>query len=728
MGRDFGFHFADFFTGALLKVCARTNKVMVSRAVKALNSIINAGCLTTLPRACQAFITNNKALRIACIGLIATCIAQFPSQDLEPFVAAFEPVLKEGVSDAAPEVRDTSRKSFKVYAEKFPDRAQILTTTLPGNVLKYLLPDSRSSVSQARTITASTARSASSMGRFGDTGELPRHQSSRELTTGLSRTGPSRTGPMRARTMAMTEHAPSASFKMPSTSAPHTSQSTQPYTYHITQHQHHHQQQPPSQQLQSSMSQQHHTLTRNHGPASRTGSLADTSDSAGHGTLRLASQRSRPLSSSALTPSSMLQRTPSINLATNGGPQRVVPASYNADAAKPTRPTSVSRFSKTEPASKANRISTISSHSTHSTSLERDPNQMSASERAKAYSASLKNEMASRRASDLHMRTGLGTRRATSDHVGYSGYASMSSTSISASSNASTAPTSAAASTTSASPASSSSTSPTAMHSPNHDHLFSTFRAPASSQTASSPSESCTSPDARRWTPPRSQPSDDAINNAVESDPLSPTVMAQVSLEADRSISDRSISDQNHHQEHQQQHQNDVSVVEALSRANTGQTPLSPHSPLHPHTALPYPPLTQSGEHEQANSPNSLYAPPSPLQENHEADVRDFDFAEAYSDADTDHNMSVPDHESLFGNTESYLQIEKEILELQQSLKGRVPARSNEGQDRSDFMDEDAQVIEQEQIAVKVYAEEYEATLAAASCSSTSLPSSHEEE
>ena len=123
MGRDFVLHFADFFTGALIKVCARTNKVMVSRAVKALNSIISVGTVVLLPKACQAFSTPNKALRIACIGLIASCITQFSTQELDPFLSSFEPVLKEGVQDAAPEVRDTSRKSFKTYALKFPERS-----------------------------------------------------------------------------------------------------------------------------------------------------------------------------------------------------------------------------------------------------------------------------------------------------------------------------------------------------------------------------------------------------------------------------------------------------------------------------------------------------------------------------------------------------------------------------------------------------------------------------
>ncbi|KAF9199677.1 hypothetical protein BGZ49_010178 [Haplosporangium sp. Z 27] len=640
MGRDFGLHFPDLFTGALLKVCARTNKVMVTRAVKALTSIINSGCTPTLPKVCQAFATNNKTQRIACIGLIASCIAQFNSQELEPFLASFEPVLKEGVSDAAPEVRDTSRKSFKVYAEKFPERSQMLTSTLPANVLKYLLPDAKKTTGSQPRI--STIRPAA---RLADAGEPSRHHSS----AGPSR--PSRFGPVRARTVGAPEHVPSSSFKTPSSSSlsQHSSQSTQPYSYHGAQQSH---------TQQPSVPQQHQTLTRNHGPPSRTGSHSDLPDANnGHGVLRVSSQRARTFNGTMST-NSMPQRSPSINLATNGGPQRVVPGGpYGTDASKLTRNPS-NRLSKVEPNSKPSRGSTPSSH-------EPINREMSASERAKAYSASLKSEMANRRSVDLHTRAGLGARRVVSDNIVYSG--SMSSSSISVSSNASTAPSSTATSTTSVSPVSSSSTSPTTVHSPNHDQLFTMFRAPANSQMASSPPESCHSPDYRHSTPPMSQHADDPILSAS----LSPKFMAQVSLDGTDGSS----------------HSDEAAAAIPV--------PLSPHSPLH-----------QQSPHEEV---------PKAIEQ------QDLDIVDALGDEDTDHNMSIPDHESLFGNTENYLQAEKEISELQQTFKDQVEEEKNL------FMDEDLQPVDQDHLVVKAYAE-YEATMAAASCSSSSLPSSHDDE
>ncbi|KAF9121537.1 hypothetical protein BGW39_010447 [Mortierella sp. 14UC] len=648
MGRDFSLQFPDIFTPALLKVCARTNKVMVTRAVKALQSIISAGCLLTLPKACQAFTTNNKTLRIACIGLIASCIAQFSSQELEAHLGSFEPVLKEGVSDAAPEVRDTSRKSFKVYAQKFPERSSALTSTLPGNVLKYLLPDARSSASLVRP---TTGRITPTSGRTDGPGELSRHQSSRD---GLSRTAPSRIGPVRARTTTPAEQF-STSVKVTASSTPHVASSSQIYGYNTS--------------LNAPAQSTSPHLVRNHGPASRTGSFADPSDHSGHSSLRMGAQRTRALSSNSMTSSSMYQRSPSINIATNGGPQRVVPpGSYNSDASKSTRPNSLtSRLSKVDPVSKGSRISTISSQSA---SAEREP--MSASERAKAYSASLKNEMANRRAGDMGMRTNVSTRRVVTDPPGYGAYGPTTSISTPASSTTSTAPVSAATSITSISPASSSSTSPTTAHSPHHDQLFSSFRAPASPHASSSPPESCASPDYRHSTPPSSQHSDENAHMA----PLSPTKMAQVSLEGS---------------------------MEPQPLASTASPLHSRESSQEPHLGHP-----GSGHSSHQGSPHS--------HDTANVEIQDLEFSEPGIDADRDHDMTIPDHESLFGNTDNYLRTEQEISALQHTG------------DKSTFMEEDTQLIDHDQMAVKAYVDEYEASLAAASCSSTSLSSSVEGE
>lgn len=93
--------------------------------------------------------------------------------------------------------------------------------------------------------------------------------------------------------------------------------------------------------------------------------------------------------------------------------------------------------------------------------------------------------------------------------------------------------------------------------------------------------------------------------------------------------------------------------------------------------------------------------------------------------------MSMPDHASLFGTTEDYLkmeqEMEQEVAEIEEEVARNKLAKS-EIEDKHGFMDEDPELMDHEHLEVKAYAADYEATLAAASCSSTSLPSSHEEE
>ncbi|KAG0362795.1 hypothetical protein BG005_004172 [Podila minutissima] len=712
MGRDFGPQCADLFTGPLLRVCARTNKVMVSRAVKALTSMINAGAISVLPKTCAAFATPNKAQRIACINLIATCVSQFSPQELEPHLPVLEPVLKEGVQDAAPEVRDTSRKSFKVYAAKFPERSSVLTSTLPGNVLKYLLPDTRSTASSlSRPTTPGLAGRRSPMGRLADGGDAMRSNSTRELITGPARAAAtSRVGPVRARTMPVSE---GPSTVKANSGIQHTPSTTQPYNYS------HNQPSKPTTSTLSSSSARNH-LGMRAGSYSESSSTTD-SMGGGHAPLRSASQRSRNLTSGSIANSNLMQRSQAINLTSNGGPQRVVSGGhFSNNLAHPTsthintngsdpkpRPNSfLSRSSKAEPISKAGRISS---------SGNAEP--MSASERAKAYSASLKNEMAIRRAgsasADLTMRAN-GPRRPNMDQPiqqqGYSVYGSSSSSSV-ASITTSTAP-----STSSVSPISSTSTSPITAHSPARDQLFSSFRGPMSPQTASSPPESCASPDyGRGQSPPLTSSAMDSEATSVAPVPLSPTVLAQVSLGSQSTESLHQVHASRESSPHASFSSGSSSLVHGTSLA---QGSPSAHGSPHPHTP-------EQSHHSQSPHPTQPFQPSDEAMQHISEDV---EFSEP----------SIPDHESLFGPTEEYLKAEKEIQEhreqlhqLQAHTNGQFHPEQEDGSKQCSYMDEDPRLADHEQtqeLAVKVYADDYEASLAAASCSSTSLPSSLEEE
>ncbi|KAF9975176.1 hypothetical protein BGZ73_001249 [Actinomortierella ambigua] len=470
MQGDFGPLLGEVFTGPLLQVCARTNKVMVTRAVKALQSTIDAGSLVCLPKACAEIASPNKTLRIACIGLVARSIDRFSTHELEPFVNVFEPVLKEGVSDAAPEVRDTSRKTFKAYASKFPERATSLMATMPANVLKYLQPDAKSASGTgpgsatgastlSRTATGGITKSLPSGGAKASLGS--RHHSAREMSLGgVSRIGTSaRPVPTRAASVpaAVTgEHVGQSTLRSLMTSSSstttHHSSTTSPHAHH---HHYHPQQQSQQQQQPPHHRLSHHgqyhphdiprnslverrpsverTVSRSYGTTaarhpvhehSESSLLSTTTSSSASGmSARPLGSRSRTLSGNSMTASAMMQRAPAINLAAHGGAQRVAPTGSSSQFSHISSTGSSShgsintsafntgaRASGAVPATRSARAS-ISGSSGHGAAPKERV--MSASERAKAYSASLKLEMSQRRASDAKAAALRGRRAAT---------------------------------------------------------------------------------------------------------------------------------------------------------------------------------------------------------------------------------------------------------------------------------------------------------------------------
>ncbi|KAG0229017.1 hypothetical protein BGW42_001838 [Actinomortierella wolfii] len=459
MQSDFGPLLGEVFTGPLLQVCARTNKVMVTRAVKALQSTVDAGSLVCLPKACAEIASPNKTLRIACIGLVARSIDRFSAQELEPFVTIFEPVLKEGVSDAAPEVRDTSRKSFKAYASKFPERATALMATMPANVLKYLQPDAKTASGTGSAAGASALSRSATTG--GITKSLPtggvkpslatRHHSTRDMSLGgTSRVGGSSARPLPVRAAsvpvaASADHAGQSSLRSLKTSslAHHHHQSHHPHQLHQQQlhhSSHHGQHHPhaPSDIPRTSLVERQSSVERpfrSYGSATARHPIPEHSE---HSTLsstttlsssgfsaRSLNNRSRTLSGNAMTASAMMQRAPAINLAAHGGAQRVAPSGSTSHYSHTSSSGSSSHGSlntasynagrtatKVEPVARSNRMS-VSSASGHGPAPKERA--MSASERAKAYAASLKLEMSQRRAANDAKAAALRGRRAMTE-------------------------------------------------------------------------------------------------------------------------------------------------------------------------------------------------------------------------------------------------------------------------------------------------------------------------
>ncbi|KAG7446429.1 uncharacterized protein BT62DRAFT_825076, partial [Guyanagaster necrorhizus] len=113
------------FFPTLLSVCARTNKVFVTRARACILVIIES---TQLPSILPYFVHSIKdkstSLRlVAAIGVL-TCMNCLNPPDLEKEVRAkeIENLIKATTRDANADVRKTGRKVFEAFKVLLPDR------------------------------------------------------------------------------------------------------------------------------------------------------------------------------------------------------------------------------------------------------------------------------------------------------------------------------------------------------------------------------------------------------------------------------------------------------------------------------------------------------------------------------------------------------------------------------------------------------------------------------
>jgi hypothetical protein len=163
---------SDQLVPPLLKLCARTNKVMVQRASKTLNQIIvSCAHLKFVHKFADAMANQSKSLRVIVAGALKLLLENTHAHTITmELVAEIEKVIRLGLTDAEPAARERSRASYHLYCEYFPDRVHEFIKTLDSTTKKYLsdrtgdsgkrqpLLSSRSTPSSPEKAVAPTAR------------------------------------------------------------------------------------------------------------------------------------------------------------------------------------------------------------------------------------------------------------------------------------------------------------------------------------------------------------------------------------------------------------------------------------------------------------------------------------------------------------------------------------------------------------------------------------------
>ncbi|KAI0267166.1 clasp N terminal-domain-containing protein [Gloeopeniophorella convolvens] len=158
------------FVPALLSICSRPNKIFISRAKAAIQTIIDqTQLISLLPYFVGALGDKSATLRLIAIESVLACVQCFNPPDLEKETRAkdVENAIKLTATDASADVRKASRLVFDAYKILLPSRVESFTAPLSPTMRKYLNINAPSvnsrPPSQQSTHSLPTTRPASSM-------------------------------------------------------------------------------------------------------------------------------------------------------------------------------------------------------------------------------------------------------------------------------------------------------------------------------------------------------------------------------------------------------------------------------------------------------------------------------------------------------------------------------------------------------------------------------------
>ncbi|KAJ2515517.1 hypothetical protein H4217_005122 [Coemansia sp. RSA 1939] len=124
----------------VLKICARANKVFVTRGVSCLTTVITySHASEQAPHVCRAATTDaNKTMRASAAKLLMSMVSCCTVPELAPHMAVVEKAIASGVVDANPDARTTSRQTYEIFVKRFADRVDQFHAGLSATAKKYL--------------------------------------------------------------------------------------------------------------------------------------------------------------------------------------------------------------------------------------------------------------------------------------------------------------------------------------------------------------------------------------------------------------------------------------------------------------------------------------------------------------------------------------------------------------------------------------------------------------
>ncbi|KAK9759906.1 hypothetical protein K7432_016599 [Basidiobolus ranarum] len=129
---------AKVYLPVILKNCGRTNKIIRTKAVDSLVSILSSsGPTSWFVTLLEERTSENKDVRFGVIRALQ-CIIDLYESILSEEVEIIEDTIASGISDASPEVRDIAFKAYRAYFSRISSRELVFRESLDPVALKTL--------------------------------------------------------------------------------------------------------------------------------------------------------------------------------------------------------------------------------------------------------------------------------------------------------------------------------------------------------------------------------------------------------------------------------------------------------------------------------------------------------------------------------------------------------------------------------------------------------------
>ncbi|KAG7095091.1 hypothetical protein E1B28_005878 [Marasmius oreades] len=140
----------------LLALCARANKVIVSRARTCVFSVIeNTQLPAVLPYLLQNIKDKSTTLRLVAVESTIACLTGFDPSDLQKEARSqeIEAIIKIASRDANADIRKAGKKAFNAYKVALPNRIDQFVKPLTPKIRKYLeIPKPATTASSSTSI------------------------------------------------------------------------------------------------------------------------------------------------------------------------------------------------------------------------------------------------------------------------------------------------------------------------------------------------------------------------------------------------------------------------------------------------------------------------------------------------------------------------------------------------------------------------------------------------